>query len=1078
MRHVKRIIVLFSGLLGVYALLGFLVLPLVLEAVLPDKLGEVLNRPVRVKKIRLNPLQLTLEVAGVDIREKNGKDPFVSFEGLFVDVNGTSLLKKGLVIDGARLEKPAVHLARMDGGAFNFSDLTAGSDEAAEKDKDAATTPFRFAVKNIQINKGSLVYRDLPLKKDHVLSDLRFSLPLISNFAEHAEIPSQARLSAVIDGAKLSADAKTRPFATPFEVDVDLDLAEARVPHYFGYVPKDAVNIDIPAGLLDIRASVQFKNAKAPELMVQGDVGLTDLTVTDRKAGPVLALSKLSVAVAPSRPLANSLHLEAVTLQKPVVTMSRNREGVLNLAALGSQPSNAKAEKAEPATNGEDAPPAPDKNGTQPAPQQKPKGFDLKIKTLALDGGRVAFTDEAPSAQADTTAENRAPASPAAFQMDELTIRIKDFSLAPERITRFDLKTRVNREGEIAASGGFGLSPVSVEGDFSIKGLHLAWAKPYIPASVQPEIGDGILSADGKAFLKPAGDAGLGVTVTGNAAINDLFMAGDKPETTADLTFSGTVENAPLAVEGDFAASNLPLAWGRPYIPDTVKLDIKTGLLSADGSLSLKTAETGKLGATVSGKAMVRDFVSLDSSDQKAFASFDTFAVEGVNISTDPLSIDMDRILLKKPKHRFVLLEPGVSNVSKVFATPETPAGPRPADSGKKETPVPFSIGEVVIQDGDFRFTDRTIDPDYSTRLDLNELRVTGLTSRQFKSAWLSAEGVIDSQAPVKITGEVNPFKEDLFVDVDLNLSNMELSPLSPYTGKFIGQTIGKGKLTTSVLFKIEKNTLSIQNKVLVDQLTLGRKVASPMAVDLPLGMAIALLKDRSGKIDIHLPVSGRTDDPKFSIFKIVWNAFKKLIVKAAASPFDLVSGIVGGGESLRYIEFAPGSADIDAAGETKLASVAKVMFERPGLNMDLTGYVDAAKDRAGLAEARLDRELKTAKIKDQGTPKAPGQGQAEMDLSPEEYANYVKALYAEKAGRGRDKALPIPDMAAWLKAQWPVSDQDLRKLAILRARMVKAALSKDRRIASDRLFLNEAGTLAPKKIKGFGAARVELAIR
>jgi hypothetical protein len=153
-------------------------------------------------------------------------------------------------------------------------------------------------------------------------------------------------------------------------------------------------------------------------------------------------------------------------------------------------------------------------------------------------------------------------------------------------------------------------------------------------------------------------------------------------------------------------------------------------------------------------------------------------------------------------------------------------------------------------------------------------------------------------------------------------------------------------------------------------------------------------------------------------------------------------------------------------------------MFERPGLKMDLTGYVDKEKDREGLAAASVERELKVLKAKDAHKSRASRPKPEDMDLTPAQYAQYVKELYAERAGKDYDKSLPIPEMAAYLQAQVSVSDQDLRKLAVARARQVKSAILKDSRIAGDRLFLNEAKALTPKKIKTFSAARVELGLK
>ncbi|MFZ2633873.1 MAG: DUF748 domain-containing protein [Desulfosalsimonadaceae bacterium] len=1120
MRSIKKILVIIAAFLGIYSLMGFIVLPMALESILPDKLTQALNRPVRLAAIRFNPFALTLRIEGVDIREKNGSDPFVSFDALFVNVQAVSIFKMGLIINTLHLEKPIVHLARMDATKFNFSDLTGeGKPEASEKDKadpEAPSKPFRFAVRNIAVHQGSLFFRDAPMKKDHVISPIQFTLPLISNFEEDAATDADATLTAVLNDAKMSVDVKTQPFHDPLEAKINLSLTGIRLPYYFGYVPKDMTGVDVTAGLLDIRSQIHFlKKKKGTEVTVEGDIGFIDLAISDKAGAPVLTLPELRIAVAPSRPLENRIQLASVTLRKPSLFVNRSKEGVISLATLGPQsaqptetgkPESAKPEAKESPEAGDAGPAAHEAKAKPSAPADPGKGFRLVVEKFSLDSGKVLFTDHAagsanpnpvanPEAAPEISPEAPTEVSPeisSQIAIDDLNVVVSDFSIEPDKIARFDVKTRVDKEGNLSAAGRFGLFPLFVESDFTISDINLLLAQPYLPDSVKLKITDGRFSASGSAAVKTSDEGRVGATVTGKAAVNDFSLepltlahsdVKNHGEQKSDISVTGTVSVFPLFVESEFAVSDIDLAWAQPYIPDNIKLNITDGLFSAAGNASVKTSDEGKVGVTVTGKAAVDDFASVDSQDQKAFVSWKSFSVDGLNVATDPLIIGMDKILLKEPKHRFVLYEPGVSSVSKVFSAPQAAAQTesaevKPEDSGEKAPVIPITVGEVVLQNGDFQFTDKTVDPDYSTRLNLSEMRVTGLTSQQFKSATLVAEGRIDNDAPIKIEGTINPFKKDLFIELDVRLSNMELSPLSPYSGKFLGQTIGKGKLTTSVIFKIDQNTLSIKNQVLLDQFTLGRKVDSPGAIDLPLGMAIALLKDRSGRIDINLPVSGRTDDPQFGILKTVLDGFKKLIVKAATSPFDLVSGIVGGGEKLRYIEFDPGAETLNETGSEKIDAVAKLMFERPGLKMNLTGYVDVEKDREAMAAASVDRELKALKVEDQPKSGKHRPKPEDMDLTPAEYAHYVKELYTERVQADQDASLPIPEMAARLQAQMPASDQDLRKLAVERARQVKAAILQDSRLEAHRLFLNEAKTLAPKKIKTFSAGRVELGLK
>ena len=549
----------------------------------------------------------------------------------------------------------------------------------------------------------------------------------------------------------------------------------------------------------------------------------------------------------------------------------------------------------------------------------------------------------------------------------------------------------------------------------------------------------------------------------------------------------------PFLLKNDFSLSDLKLTWLQPYIPASLELIISGGTFSASGNAEMSPAENGDIASSVTGNAAVNDFSCLDPLQKQSFAAWQTFSLNGIDVSTHPLKISTDKILLKDFQNRFIIFSDGVSNTEKIFKKNEaskdetsTPGEPETPEKQSESPVIPVQIGEVLLDNFDFQFIDQNIEPHFSTRLNLSELRVTGLTSEDFKAAELNAEGKIDEYAPIKIDGAINPLKQDLFLNVTYSLSNLELSPLSPYTGKYIGRMIEKGKLSTEVTYKIDKKEINAQNRILLDQFTLGQTVDSKDALKLPVGVAIALLKDRNGQINVNLPVSGRTDDPAFGFGKPLLKALQNLIVKAATSPFDLVSSVVGGGEELRYIEFDAASSTITDGSSQKLAAVKKLMFERPALNMDISGYVDANVDRDALADILFSRKLKLRKLNKDASP-----DMASVDalvLTPEEKQKLLKKIYAEELlsdpekGSGlkplKDPTLTIEEMTSLLRREITVSDAEMRLLALQRAREVKNHLLTDGSISPDRLFLKEPNTLSPEKKDEYSAARVELNVR
>jgi hypothetical protein len=318
--------------------------------------------------------------------------------------------------------------------------------------------------------------------------------------------------------------------------------------------------------------------------------------------------------------------------------------------------------------------------------------------------------------------------------------------------------------------------------------------------------------------------------------------------------------------------------------------------------------------------------------------------------------------------------------------------------------------------------------------------------------------GRIHQTAPLEILGRVNSLSKELFVDLKAEARDIELSPLTPYSVKYMGYGIQKGKLSVKVAYLIENRKLVAQNKVYLDQLTFGERVESPTATTLPVLFAVALLKDKNGVIDVDLLIGGSLDDPQFSVGGIIVKVIVNLIEKAVTAPFALLGSLVGGGEELAFVEFAPGSAALDADGEKKLGALAKALDDRPGLKLEVSGRVDADPDREALKRAAVDREIKVAKLKDKGEAKTISAD--EVKITPEERDKYLTAAYrAAKFERPRNalgllKDLPVAEMEQLMLANVQVRDDDLRQLANARAQAAKGWLVETGKVEAARVFI------------------------
>jgi hypothetical protein len=362
--------------------------------------------------------------------------------------------------------------------------------------------------------------------------------------------------------------------------------------------------------------------------------------------------------------------------------------------------------------------------------------------------------------------------------------------------------------------------------------------------------------------------------------------------------------------------------------------------------------------------------------------------------------------------------------------------------------------------------------------------RVSGLSSQETTMADVELRAKLNDYAPLEIVGKVDPLKEDLYVDLKVMFKDIDLSPMTPYSGKYVGYTIEKGKLNIDLKYLIVKKKLDSQNHIFFDQFNFGEKVESPKATKLPVKLAVALLKDRRGEIKLDIPVSGSLDDPKFSIWGIILKVITNLIAKAATSPFSLLGAIVGGGEELSYVEFDYGSATLTEPNLKKLEGLTKVLHDRPALKMDVEGHGDTERDSEGLKQYLFQRKLKTQKLNE---IMKKGEGAIPVDevkIEPSEYERYLKMAYKEEKFPkprnvlGMAKDLPGPEMEKLMLTHIEVKESDLRSLASQRAMQVKEAILKSGQVEPERIFIVEPKSLAPEKKEKLRDSRVDFKIK
>jgi hypothetical protein len=349
--------------------------------------------------------------------------------------------------------------------------------------------------------------------------------------------------------------------------------------------------------------------------------------------------------------------------------------------------------------------------------------------------------------------------------------------------------------------------------------------------------------------------------------------------------------------------------------------------------------------------------------------------------------------------------------------------------------------------------------------------------------AALELRGRAAGTALLDIRGSLNPTADPLALDIQAKATDLELAPLSPYAGKYAGYAIERGKLSMEVAYKIAPDgKLEARNQVILNQLTFGDKVDSPDATKLPVLLAVALLKDRRGVIDINLPISGSINDPQFSVFGIVLKLIGNLLVKALTAPFTLLAG--GGGEDLSLVAFEPGTAIVSEAGRATLDKVAKALADRDALKMTVTGAADPASEREAYQRAALEARLLAERRREMlraGVSAAEADALASLDEATR--ARVLKEVYRStdlpdkpRNALGFARDIPGPEMEALLKRHIAVSTDAMRELALQRGLAVRDALLA-KGLPGERLFLAAPKLRASGEADAAWSPRVQLSL-
>lgn len=980
---------------------------------------EQVPKPSVVLSGWVSASQVKLTAPSAETKNVSAQD-LLAFDELRVQLSDVRPLERRIQLGQIDWLNPRLHVQRNGQGALNWQTLltsqktpqSAPEKEATKavnkstKDQNDQKTPvWTVAITQVNLKGGQVHWAD-----DSAAQPARLNVQDLNLVAHAVQWPIKQPIA--LDGsARLeTASMSFKGAATDQSAELQTQLTDVPLSLAAPYM----ADVLVPKlqGVLQLEAGLSWRAARSPDEPMQLTVQIPrlaldklELTSALRK-GPKVDRHAVLVG-------ARKLQLEQVVLDFPKRTATLGRMQV-------TQPKAKVARSADGRWMFQDwwIQPSQVQPETRPQPPA-PQPWQVVIQEMSLNQGDLSYSDVGVS-------------KPVAFEVTDMALQAKNFNSQSSKPVAWSIAGHIHHghtdPGSLAGRGSVVINPLKLNAELDVKRLPLHALQPYIPMELQMDL----LRADAsfKGHLELTQQAsGMGVKVRGDTHLEDLRV-----DTLGQATPFKPAEE--ILSWKDLSLTGLDIAMTPGQ---STRVDVAQTSLN-DFYAKLTLDETGHLN--------LQD-VFARSSPKPANA-----ATTSTTLGSTPIRRDS-----KTPDH--------TEEISKTIAAHAVESSSTGQNDSQKSPAAVIHFGPVSLTGGRVDFTDRFIKPNYSARLSELAGKLSAFSSvepnGQMQLADLELRGRAEGTASLEILGKVNPLAQPVALDIAGHVRDLELAPLSTYSVHYAGYGIERGKLSMDVAYKVQPDgQLTANNQLVLNQLKFGDEVpGAPNS--LPVKLAVALLADRYGVIDINLPVSGSLNDPQFRLAPIVFKLIVNLVVKAITAPFSLLANAFGGGgDELSMVSFAPGSAVLSSEAKAGLNKVAQALKDRPGLKMTVVGTASLDVERDAFKHEQLQALVQAEKRR-----AAPGGAQVDTVLA-QEYPALLKAVYKRanfpkpRNLIGMVKDLPEPEMQALLLANLGVSEAAMQELAVQRGVTVRDYLA-SLKLPLDRLFLGAAKAVPPE---------------
>jgi uncharacterized protein involved in outer membrane biogenesis len=1014
-----------------YALSGFLLAPWLVQRYVKNYAVENLKRKVSIADVRINPFLFTFEAKNFAFREADDR-PIIGFGRLFVDFELSSLFRWAWTFADIRIERPSLNLEIQPNGRLNFADL-ANSLPKSETSSNKAHSPPRLLLQHAEIVDGNLTFSDrsVPTPATETFAPLNLEFKEISTLPERkGPYTIQAKLP---EGGTVGWSGKVS--LNPLFSEGKLSVAGFELVTPWKFV-QDAVNLARPAGEVNFSSRYRFSYEKhVPFLVLQdANLALKKLSLTEKgKNTPLLSLEIVEAAGMNFDLQRHELTVPNITIHDGKIVASVDEKGILSWQKLIAHRKSANTATRIPATS------------TSNLPTWRLNTHAVKIENVALNysdlsraypldiaigainvmlnasaeigNGPVKANVDGIAVNLNRIAFSKSGQDIPLFTLDALALENGRIDIGNREIMLTRIRTTGGKTSVVRDKNGrVQLVEMLAPGDKGMLKRKISEAGTKAQAEGRLwsfrlndfELNDFSMTLKDHAFAPDIVYALKDIRVSLKNLTNDKqtpidFNAALKVVQGGSASVSGQVSQTGDHVDARAKIKDINLKPLYPAVTQFTFLSLESGNISASTHVDYHSTTSGPR-LRADGSISLNKLKLNESDTGERFLYWKAMSAKGIKFSFLPKRLKIDEVRLLEPDAKVMIFKDRSTNLARVlkksdFAGTEAKLHPEKVSSaGMKDRQelFPINIERIRVDNGSVNFADFSLVLPFAAQVTDFNGGITGISSDKSSLASVQFKGKVDQYGFSKVEGRLNPFLPKTFTDIAVLFRNVQMKPLSPYSATFAGRKISSGTLNLNLEYNIQNSKLLGDNKVVLEKFTLGERVKAPNAINLPLDLAIALLTDAEGKIDVAVPVSGNVDDPQFKYGTVIWKAIVNLLTKIVTAPFRALGNLFGGkGEHLDAIAFDPGSTQLLPPEMEKIQKVSEALKKRPRLRLVVGGRFDPEKDGKALRTERVRRALALQT----GMKLAPGEEPGPLSFDTAKMQGALEKLLKKRSG-------------------------------------------------------------------------------